>query len=168
MLVQRGGYYTIADYVHGVVDDSGEEFSALAVRVKAAALYDHAQYVGSQFRADLAPPARAELLARAGALDALIQRAHGALIGVRNRSADDMREVLLARTFLCAASVQLQAGLVSTQLPAWQRSVCAAVAAGGALDLVDVSQFPFLDPVIAVSVARCRGRWQGWDSGSCG
>ena len=67
MLVQRGGYYTIADYVHGVVDDSGEEFSALAVRVKAAALYDHAQYVGLQFRADLAPPARAELLARAGA-----------------------------------------------------------------------------------------------------
>ena len=39
------------DFVRGAVDDSNEDFSPLAVRAKAAALYDRAIYVSSQYRA---------------------------------------------------------------------------------------------------------------------
>lgn len=38
------------DFVRGTVDDSNEEFSPLAIRAKAAALYDRAIYVSSQYR----------------------------------------------------------------------------------------------------------------------
>ena len=69
MIVQRNANYSVSDYIRGGVDDSGEEFSALAVHAKAAALYDRAVYIGSQYRAD-AP----DVAARVAALDALIQR----------------------------------------------------------------------------------------------
>ena len=98
-------------------------------------------------------PDRDGFMARFGALDALIQRTHGQLLAMRGRAPDDMRELVVSRTFLCAASIQLQGALASTQMSAYQRSVCAAVAAGRALDIVDVSQYPYLDPVVAVSAA---------------
>ena len=51
MVVPRhGGNYSMEDYVRGAVDDSNEDFSALAIRAKAAALYDRAIYVSSQYR----------------------------------------------------------------------------------------------------------------------
>ena len=148
MIVQRNANYSVSDYIRGGVDDSGEEFSALAVHAKAAALYDRAVYIGSQYRAD-APDAAV----RVAALDALIQRTHGALSALRShRSPDDARALLVARTLLCTASIQLQAPLAGVQLAAYQRSVCAAVAASRALEIIDVNQYPHLDPVTAVSL----------------
>lgn len=51
MLVSRYGNYTLVDYLGGAVDDSNEDFSPLAIRTKAGALYDRAIYVASQYRA---------------------------------------------------------------------------------------------------------------------
>lgn len=51
MLVQpRGGNYTLEDFLRGTIDDSNEDFSRLAIRTKACALYEQAIYVASQFR----------------------------------------------------------------------------------------------------------------------
>ena len=51
MLVPNNGNYSTEDFLRGAVDDSTEDFSPLAIRTKAGALYDRAIYVASQYRA---------------------------------------------------------------------------------------------------------------------
>ncbi|KAI0696778.1 hypothetical protein C8T65DRAFT_743467 [Cerioporus squamosus] len=148
MLVPHGGNYTTEDFLRGAVDDSNEAFSPLAIRAKACALQDRAIYVSSQYRVDM--PNRNEYLARFGALDTLIERYHRQLAAIGNRSPEDMRELLVARTFTCAAAIQLHSTFSSQQLMSWQKTVCVAVAAGRALDVVNVNQVSHLDPVLAV------------------
>ncbi|KAH9919498.1 uncharacterized protein BXZ73DRAFT_92090 [Epithele typhae] len=148
ILLQPNAMYTVIDYVRGHVDDSGEAFSPHATRIKACAIYDHAVYVTSQFRPDM--PDRDGFMVRYQAADALVQRVHGALVALRPRTPDDRREVLVSRTFLCAAAIQLHAPFASAQPAAWQRSICAATAAARALEIVDLNQTPHLDPVVAI------------------
>ncbi len=167
MLVPLGGNYTTEDFLRGAVDDSNEAFSPLAMRAKACSLQDRAIYVSSQYRAGkhrrplifcssmtLSPtdmPNRNEYLARFSALDTLIERYHRQLAAIRNRSPEDMRELLVARTFTCAAAIQLHSTFSSQQPMSWQKTVCVAVAAGHALDVVNLNQVPHLDPILAVS-----------------
>ncbi|RDX54452.1 hypothetical protein OH76DRAFT_1340989 [Lentinus brumalis] len=148
MLVPLGGNYTTEDFLRGAVDDSNEAFSPLAMRAKACSLQDRAIYVSSQYRADM--PNRNEYLARFSALDTLIERYHRQLAAIRNRSPEDMRELLVARTFTCAAAIQLHSTFSSQQPMSWQKTVCVAVAAGHALDVVNLNQVPHLDPILAV------------------
>lgn len=96
---------------------------------------------------------RNEFLARFSTVDGLIERYHRQLASIRNRtSAEDVRELLVSRTFLCAAVIQLHAPFVATQQASWQKTVCVAIAAGRAVDAVDFSQTRLLDPIIAVSL----------------
>ncbi|KAI0746719.1 hypothetical protein C8Q80DRAFT_1105387 [Daedaleopsis nitida] len=145
---QYGGNYCMEDFLRGAVNDSNEDFSPLAIRCKAGALYDRAIYVASQYRADM--PNRNEYLTQFGALDGLIERFHGQLAAIRNRSFDDMRELLVCRTFACAAAIQLHAGFASHQPASWQKSVAVAIAAARAIDSVDLGQTRHLDPIMAL------------------
>lgn len=159
------------DYLRGTVDDSNEDFSPLAIRSKAGALYDRAIYIASQYRAGTSVraaeiantvpdpytvnhadmPNRNEFFARFNALDTVIERFHRQLAAIRNRSPDDMREVLVCRTFACVAAIQLHSAFSGTQPTSWQKTLCVAIAAGRALDIVDISQARHIDPVMAVS-----------------
>ncbi|RPD65437.1 hypothetical protein L226DRAFT_567324 [Lentinus tigrinus ALCF2SS1-7] len=148
MVVPHSGNYSVEDFLRGAVDDSNEDFSPLAIRVKSCGLHDRAIYIAQQYRVDM--PNRNEFLARFGALDTLIERYHRQLAGIRNRSPEDMREVLVARTITCTAAIQLHSTFSSHQPMSWQKTVCVAVAAGRALDVVNVSQGLHLDPILAV------------------
>ena len=99
-------------------------------------------------------PNRNDFLARFGALDTLIERYHRQLAAIRNRSPDDMHELLVARTFTCAAAIQLHSTFSSHQQMSWQKVVCVAVAAGRALDIVNINQVSPVDPVLAVSLSH--------------
>ncbi|PIL27471.1 transcription factor [Ganoderma sinense ZZ0214-1] len=145
---RHGGNYSMEDYVRGAVDDSNEDFSPLAIRAKAAALYDRAIYVSSQYRVDM--PNRNDFLNYFNSLDSKIERFHRQLVAVKDRRPDDMREVLVSRTFACAAAIQLHAVFSSTQPMSWKKTICVAVSASRALDIVDINQYPHLDPVIAI------------------
>ena len=46
---RRGYNYLIDDYMRGLIDDSGDEFSRLAIRAKATALCDSALYLSSMY-----------------------------------------------------------------------------------------------------------------------
>ncbi|TBU42090.1 hypothetical protein BD309DRAFT_867035 [Dichomitus squalens] len=149
LLVPRhGGNYSMEDFLRGAVDDSSEDFSSLALRAKAGALYDRAIYVSSQYRIDM--PDRNDFVNRFTALDNHIERFHRKLAAIRNRGPDDMRELLVSRTFACAASIQLHSAFSSSQPMSWQKTVGVAIAASRALDIVDVNQYQHLDPVIAI------------------
>ena len=47
---RRGFHYLIDDYMRGLIDDSGDEFSRLAIRAKATALCDSSLYLSSMYR----------------------------------------------------------------------------------------------------------------------
>ncbi|KAI1798255.1 hypothetical protein LXA43DRAFT_19782 [Ganoderma leucocontextum] len=149
MLVPRhGGNYSMEDFVRGAVEDSNEDFSPLALRAKAAALYDRAIYVSSQYRVDM--PNRDDFLNCFNTLDSIIERFHRQLIAIRNRKPDDMRELLVSRTFACAAAIQLHSVFSGSQPMLWKKTVCIAVSASRALDIVNINQYRHLDPVIAI------------------
>ena len=99
-------------------------------------------------------PDRNDFANRFNSLDSLLERFHRQLAAVRNRGPDDMRELLVSRTFACAASIQLHQVFSSSQPMSWQKTVAVAVAAGRALDIVDINQYRHLDPAIAVSSER--------------
>ncbi|KAH9849402.1 hypothetical protein C2E23DRAFT_737549 [Lenzites betulinus] len=144
----RGYNYTLYDYSRGPVDESGEDFSRLALRAKAAVLYDGALYVSSQYRPDM--PNRGEFLTQFTALDSLIETYHRRLAGVRNRSPDDMRELLVCRTIACVAVIQLHSVFASQQPSSRQKTLSVAVAATRALDIIDVNQYRHLDSLISM------------------
>ncbi|KAI0646271.1 hypothetical protein C8Q79DRAFT_1000650 [Trametes meyenii] len=149
IVIPRRGYtYSVHDFCRGSVNDSGEEFSRPALRVKAAALYDSALYVSSTYRPDLPNPG--EFNAQFTTLDNSIERFHRQLSGVRNRSLDDMREVLVARTLTCVAAIQLHSVFVNHQPVSRQKSLAVAIASVKALDVVDINQYRYLDPIIAI------------------
>ncbi|KAI0674261.1 hypothetical protein C8Q78DRAFT_989256 [Trametes maxima] len=149
IVIPRRGYtYSVHDFSRGGVDDSGEEFSRPALRVKAATLYDCALYVSSTYRPDLPNPG--EFNTQFTTLDNTIERFHRQLAGVRNRSPDDMREVLVARTLTCVAAIQLHSVFVNHQPVSRQKSLAVAIASVKALDIVDITQYRYLDPIVAI------------------
>ena len=99
-------------------------------------------------------PNRNDFLNYFNSLDSMIERFHRQLVAVKNRRPDDMREVLVSRTFACAAAIQLHAAFSSTQPMSWKKTLSVAVSASRALDIIDVNQYRHLDPVIAVSPER--------------
>lgn len=98
-------------------------------------------------------PNRSEFLAQFTALDTHIEGFHRLLAGIRNRGADDMRELLTARTLVCVAAIQLHSAFAAQQSTSRQKSLGVAIAAARALDLVDLNQYRHLDSVVAVSFA---------------
>ncbi|KAI8970554.1 hypothetical protein BD414DRAFT_427596 [Trametes punicea] len=147
VVARRGLNYSIDEYVQGEVDESSDEFSSLALRAKAAALCDSALHLSWTYRPDM--PNRAEYLARFSALDSLIERFHRRLAAIRNGTPDDLRELLVCRTYACVAAIQLHSAFASNQPASRQKTVNVALAAARALDLTDFNQHRHLDPVIA-------------------
>ncbi|KAI0777643.1 hypothetical protein BD413DRAFT_185715 [Trametes elegans] len=150
VVIPRHGYnYHIHDYCQSSgPDESGEDFSRLAFRVKAAALYESALYLSSQYRHDM--PNRGEYLAQFTALDTHIESYHRQIATYRNRSSDDMRELLVCRTLACASVIQLHSAFATHQPVSRQKSLTVAVASARALDIVDTSQIRHLDPIVAM------------------
>ncbi|KAI0826659.1 hypothetical protein BC628DRAFT_1410246 [Trametes gibbosa] len=149
IIIPLSGYnYTLYDFARGPVDESGEDFSRLALRAKAAVLYDGALYVSSQYRPDMPNPG--EFLTQFTALDNLIETFHRRLAAVRNRGSDDMREVLVCRTITCVAAIQLHSAFANHQPASRQKTLSVAVAATRALDIVDVNQYRHLDSLISM------------------
>lgn len=99
-------------------------------------------------------PNRNDFLNCFNSLDGTIERFHRQLAAVTNRKPDDMRELLVSRTFACAAAIQLHSVFSSSQPISRKKTICAAISSGRALDIVDVNQYRHLDPVIAVSAER--------------
>ncbi|KAI0371911.1 hypothetical protein BV20DRAFT_964552 [Pilatotrama ljubarskyi] len=149
IVIPRHGYnYSVLDFAQGGADDSGEEFSRLALRVKAAALLSSALYVSAQYRPDLSN--RGQFFAQFTALDGLIENFHRQLAAIRNGRPDDMRELLVCRTLACVAAIQLHSVFAIHQPTSRQKSLTVAVASARALDIIDVNQYRHLDPVIAM------------------
>ncbi|KAH9896834.1 hypothetical protein C8Q73DRAFT_744734 [Cubamyces lactineus] len=145
---RRGFNYLIDDYMRGLIDDSGDEFSRLAIRAKATALCDSALYLSSMYRNDI--PNRGEWLAQFTALDNAIERFHRQLAAIRNRGVEDMREMVVSRTFACVAAIQLHSVFASHQPASRQKSLSVAIASARALDVIDLNQCRHLEPVIAM------------------
>ncbi|OJT07742.1 hypothetical protein TRAPUB_1334 [Trametes pubescens] len=149
ILPSRGYNYSIHDFVRGApIDESADDFSRLAIHAKAAALYESALYVSSQYRHDM--PNRSEFLAQFTALDTHIEGFHRLLAGIRNRGPDDTRELLTSRTLVCVAAIQLHSAFAAQQSTSRQKSLGVAIAAARALDLVDLNQYRHLDSVVAM------------------
>lgn len=99
-------------------------------------------------------PNRNDFLNHFNSLDGVIERFHRQLVAVKNRKPDDMRELLVSRTFACAAAIQLHSAFSSAQPTSWKKTICVAVSASRALDIIDLNQYRHLDPVVAVSAER--------------
>ncbi|KAI0635147.1 hypothetical protein C8Q77DRAFT_1156484 [Trametes polyzona] len=145
---QRGYYYSVHEFALGGVDESGEDFSRLALRVKAAALYESALYVISQYQPNM--PNRNEFFALFNGLDGAIEAFHRRLAAIRSTNPDDARELLVARTLSCVAAIQLHSVFANQQPTSRQKALSVAIAAVRALDLVDVNQCRHLDSVVAM------------------
>ncbi|KAI0360718.1 hypothetical protein OH77DRAFT_1557092 [Trametes cingulata] len=148
MIPRRGYGYSVVDFLQGRADESGEEFSRLALRVKAAALFSGAVYISSQYRPDL--PNRGEFFVQFTALDNQIEIFHSQLAAIRNRSPDDMRELLICRTLACVAAIHLHSAFANHQPTSRQKILTVAVASARALDIIHANQYQHLDAVIAL------------------
>lgn len=68
-----------------------------------------------------------------------------------NRGVEYQRGILLIRTLLCCALMQLHSASNQTWHPDHSRVVQAAVSAAELLETVDVSRLVYVDPVMGVS-----------------
>ncbi|CDO75378.1 hypothetical protein BN946_scf184335.g4 [Trametes cinnabarina] len=147
VIASHGFNYTIEDYLNGRVDDSAEEFSRLALHVKAAALCDGAMDLSLTYRPDLQNGA--EFLARFATLDNLIERFHRQLAAMRCQDPDDAREVVVCRTYACIAAIQMHLVFARYQPASRQKCISVAIASARALDAIDLNHYRHLDPIVA-------------------
>ncbi|KAI9063679.1 hypothetical protein FKP32DRAFT_1650862 [Trametes sanguinea] len=147
VIPRRGFNYSVEDFVDGRVDDSTEEFSRLALHVKAASLCERVTYLLLAYRPD--SPNAAEFLSQFATLDNVIERFHRQVAGIQNRSPDDMREVLICRIYACVAAIRLHSVFASHQPASRQKCLSVAIASARALDVIDLNQYRHLDPIVA-------------------
>ncbi|OSD07980.1 hypothetical protein PYCCODRAFT_1463240 [Trametes coccinea BRFM310] len=147
VIPRRGYNYSVEDFVDGRVDDSTEEFSRLALHVKAASLCERVTYLSLAYRPD--SPNAAEFLSQFATLDNVIERFHRQIAAIQNRSPDDMREVLVCRTHACVAAIRLHSLFAPHQSASRQKCLTVAIASARALDVIDLNQYRHLDPIVA-------------------
>ncbi|OBZ78441.1 hypothetical protein A0H81_02005 [Grifola frondosa] len=123
-------------------------FYTLQDFMNATALYERATWLPSQSRADMP-----DLIYNAAShgLHHIIDHftSQLAALGYGN-SLEDARQLVVARTTACAASIQLHRHFTDNDPTSHQHCIVAANAAVAILDTVDALRLGFLDPIMAI------------------
>ncbi|OBZ66214.1 Chromatin structure-remodeling complex protein RSC30 [Grifola frondosa] len=157
MLLDLRSSRTVHTFLHGpAAHPVGDGISHLALHAKASALFERATCLASQWTPTM--PDTTNFYGNFMALDSVIDQFTASLLPLEFVVDDDIaRTSLVTYTFARAATIQLHSNFKEPNRIGESKDVAAAKAAVAALDTLNVSEWSFVDPILAILwTAVCR------------
>ncbi|EED80207.1 predicted protein [Postia placenta Mad-698-R] len=142
------GLRTVGTFLSDAMQNPLEGSSAVALRAKAAVLFERATTLAARWSHN---PNEEQFAASFVALDCVIDRFLGSLLPVEmSIDRDAALQLLLCHTLGRAATIQLHKNFKHMDGLTESKDVVASKAASAALDGVDFAQLAFVDPIFAI------------------
>ncbi|KAI0955774.1 hypothetical protein AcV7_006349 [Taiwanofungus camphoratus] len=150
------GSRTMQTFLHDLPTNTVNGTSSVALRAKAAAVFERATYLASQWTPNVANVEQFSL--QFVVLDNLIDRFTASLLPI-HVSADRFvaRDLLCTHTLARVATIQLHRNFSPTEGLAESKELVAAKAASAVLNSVNLAELTYVDPIFAILwTAVCR------------